>query len=258
MRKISNNDLNLLKQLCRLPQEELLQLTAAFLYKHYEKVVATVDYVYAEGDIPVCLVAHLDTVFSTPPQEIYYDREAGIMWSPDGLGADDRAGVFAIIKIIQNGYKPHVIFTTDEEWGGIGASWLIHDYPICPFNECNFLLELDRRDTNDACFYDCVNEDFIDFIEKFGYYDTVGIYSDIVELCPVWGMAGVNLSVGYTDEHDKIERLNVPALMRTIDATQQILETPSQKFIWEGSDSYYKALELKMLGKNTEFELMEI
>lgn len=55
------------------------------------------------------------------------------MWSPQLLGSDDRAGVYAIIQIIEAGYKPHVIFTTDEEIGAVGAQKLIEDFPECPF-----------------------------------------------------------------------------------------------------------------------------
>ena len=229
MRTFSKQDLELFKQICKLDQEDLLKLVAAFLYKHYDRVEATYDYIFAEGDIPVALVAHLDTVFMTPPTEIYYDKEAGVMWSPQGLGADDRAGIFAIIKIIQSGLKPHIIITTDEEYGGLGARWLIYDYPECPFKECHYLLELDRQGTNDACFYDCGNEEFIEFIEQAGFCETLGIYSDICELSPKWDIASVNVSVGYFDEHSAIERLRVPVLLQTIKSVQKLLSKPVNK-----------------------------
>ena len=41
--------------------------------------------------------------------------QKNVMISPDGLGADDRAGVFMIMNIVKAGFRPHVIFTTDEE-----------------------------------------------------------------------------------------------------------------------------------------------
>ena len=104
-----------------------------YLRKHEYKVIATKQYILAEGELPVCLVAHLDTVEKKPPTDIYFDKEQGVMWSPQLLGADDRAGVYAIIQIIEAGYKPHVIFTTDEEIGALGAQKLIEDFPECPF-----------------------------------------------------------------------------------------------------------------------------
>ena len=104
-----------------------------YLQKKGYKLKATKDYIIAEGTIPICLCAHLDTVGIELPSEIYYDSVNRIMWSPQLLGADDRAGVYAIIKILEKGYRPHIIFTTDEEKGGLGAQKLIEDFPECPF-----------------------------------------------------------------------------------------------------------------------------
>ena len=51
------------------------------------KVKAIGKYIVAEGELPVCLVAHLDTVKQDPPQDIFYDEEAQVMWSQQLLGA---------------------------------------------------------------------------------------------------------------------------------------------------------------------------
>ena len=233
MKKFDTKDRQLFEYICKLNQDELLQMLTAFLYKHYPKVEATQEYVFAAGDIPIALVAHLDTVFKETPKEIYYDERQGVMWSPQGLGADDRAGVFAIIKIIQAGFKPHIIFTTEEEIGGIGAQWLVYDYPESPFDELKYIIELDRRNKNDACFYECINQEFIHFIENADFYETSGIYSDIYELCPAWEVAGVNLSVGYVDEHLEIERLYIPALLNTIEQVKWLLTQDTGTFKWE-------------------------
>jgi len=127
VKKISNSDVQLFTTIARMNQTDLLRLMRNFLWKHYqpEKIVATSKFILCEGTEPIMLVAHLDTVFKTHPIHIYLDRQYNVMWSPEGLGADDRAGVFAIIKIIQAGYRPHICLTTDEECGGIGASALI-------------------------------------------------------------------------------------------------------------------------------------
>ena len=101
------------------------------LRKIYPTVLETKDYICAEGVIPIALVAHMDTVFFKPATTIYYDRQKNTMWSPMGLGADDRAGVFAIIQILQSGLRPHIIFTTDEEKGCLGAEALAKTE--CPF-----------------------------------------------------------------------------------------------------------------------------
>ena len=100
MRELTKSELKLFEQLVSAPQRALKKALASFLKSKYTNITHTKDYLYAEGDIPIALVAHMDTVFTKLPTEIYYDRKKNVIWSPQGLGADDRAGVFAICQII--------------------------------------------------------------------------------------------------------------------------------------------------------------
>ena len=140
---LKEKDYKLLENILMTKQSSLKNVLATYLGKKYKNVVQTPEYLYAEGTIPIALVAHMDTVFTEPPTEIFYDTRKNVMWSPQGLGADDRAGVFCILKIIEAGYRPHIIFTTDEEIGCIGASKLA-EIP-CPFKDLRYIIELDRR-----------------------------------------------------------------------------------------------------------------
>lgn len=228
MRKLKKEDLLLIEQICQLKQISLWKTMYEFLKNTYDEVKSTKDFIYAEGDIPIALVAHLDTVFSQPPKNIYYDPNKGVVWSPEGLGADDRAGVFAILKIIKSGLRPHIIFTTDEEKGGVGASQLIMVKPEQPFKKLKYIIQLDRRGTNDCVFYECDNKKFIKYVESFGFAENFGSFSDISILCPAWKIAGVNLSVGYEDEHSVSETLHVNALFLTIQKVINMLKDAKQ------------------------------
>lgn len=194
-----------------------------YLGTRYEKVIATKDYVLAVGDIPIGLVAHLDTVFKVLPENIYYDRVKNVMWSPDGLGADDRAGVYSIMQLIKGGLRPTVILTTDEELGCIGASCLVEDFKDAP-TELKYIIELDRRGSNDCVFYDCDNPAFDDYVETFGFVTNFGSFSDISIICPAWKVAGVNLSIGYYDEHSISETLHIGQMYDTIRKVKRMLE----------------------------------
>lgn len=216
-------NIKLMKYLCSLNQETLKNTIHNYLLKKYDKVVHTHDYVFAEGTIPICLVAHLDTVFKTLPDEIYYDSDQKVMWSPQGLGADDRAGVYAILEILEAGYRPSVVFTTNEEIGGLGALKLVEDYPECPFPNLKAIIELDRQGEKDCVFYDCDNSDFETYIQSFGFTPAFGSFSDISFIAPGWGAAAVNLSVGYVDEHSYYERLYTNHLDATIAKVKEIL-----------------------------------
>lgn len=210
------------KTLSRVEQDSLLKWTSSFLKESYsiDRVVETKDYVYAIGDVPIILVAHLDTVHTSIPREIYYDRDEQVIWSPQGIGADDRAGVYAIIRMVMKGLRPHILFTTDEEKGGIGAA--IAAKELSP--ELNFAIQLDRRGANDSVFYECDNPEFEKHINEYGFITNYGTFSDISSLCPEWGIAGVNLSIGYVSEHTSYERLHVDHMLDTIEKVTKIIE----------------------------------
>lgn len=222
MRNLTNSQYKNFKTMCRLTQTQLSNLLVKFLRKKNYDVIATEDYIIGIGDIPIALVAHMDTVFVEEARDIYYDKEQSIMWSPQGLGADDRAGIFAITEILREGYKPHVIFTTDEEVGCIGAQKLVHQMPEKPF-EMKYMVQLDRRGSVDCVFYDMDDEKFEQYIASFGFVPAVGTFSDISVIAPKWGVGAVNLSVGYKNEHTTSETLNIHNLLETIDKVKQML-----------------------------------
>ena len=228
MNILKENELKTLEQICSLSQGALKKTLSTFLHSKYpkEKIFETPEFLCAEGDIPIALVAHMDTVFKTPPKDIFYDMRKNVLWSPDGLGADDRAGVFAILQILKSGLKPHIVFTTDEEVGGYGAMMLAEIYPNSPFKDLRYMIELDRRGSNDCVFYECDNEDFTKYIESFGFIEAWGTFSDICELSPVWKVASTNLSIGYQNEHSVSETLRVNAMLATIEKVKKMLQVP--------------------------------
>ena len=210
----------------------LMYLIAVTLAEYYStnKIHATKDYIYVEGDIPVMLIAHVDTVHPSPPDRFFYDREYEVIWSPDGLGADDRAGVFSLLEIVFAGYKPSLLFTMGEEIGGSGAVAAIMDYPKLP-TSVNCLIELDRHGNNDAVYYNCGNSDFKNYISRFGFKETEGIFSDIMILGPNWDIASVNLSIGYYNEHSASEYLCYNEMYDIINKIKEILNNyPSTLF----------------------------
>lgn len=273
MRTLSANDFKMFEHIVTLKQPALMKTMSTFLQRKYNKVITTKEYIYAAGDIPIALVAHLDTVFTEVPKTIYFDSQKNVLWSPEGLGADDRAGVFAIIKLIRTGFKPHIIFTTDEEVGALGAVALIEQMPQPPA-ELKYIIQLDRRGTCDCIFYDCDNRDFVDYVEKFGFIENYGSFSDISEICPKWGVAGVNLSIGYQDEHSVAETLHITPFLATIEKVSNMLrvanDAPSFKYIpnpyayrwnwlqqsaWE-TDGWFKCYKCKK--PFTEYELFPV
>lgn len=225
MKKFTKSELALFDKVFRSSDEELKVFLHQELSTYYKEVIFNKDFILAVGDIRVGLVAHMDTVFHTNRKtiEIYHDKDKNVLWSPQGLGADDRAGVFSILKLIRMGFRPSIIFTDKEEQGCIGAYSLTTVYQDC-FADLDFLIELDRRGSDDAVFYDCDNPDFENFILSYPFAEAIGSYSDISVLCEYWGIAGVNFSIGYYGEHTVSETLNVNEMFTTISSVAKILE----------------------------------
>jgi len=199
-------------------QEELFET----LSNDYRGVVfARKRFILVRGTVPVMLVAHLDTVHDEPVKNICKTDNDNILMSPQGIGGDDRCGVYALAKVYELAQvKPHLLFTCDEEIGGVGAEWFCraHAEKRLPpeLDALKFIIEIDRRGSKDAVFYDCYNPDFEDYILSFGFEFAHGSFSDISFIAPELGVAAVNLSSGYYNAHTRHEYIVRSELENTI------------------------------------------
>lgn len=217
-------------------------------------------FLYAEGNAPYMLVAHLDTVHKEPPSIICYSKDGNYMMSPQGIGGDDRCGVYIILSLVKKlSFRPHVVFTMDEEIGGIGASAFsdyISKYDKMP--KFKYILEFDRKGNRDCVFYGCDNDDFSNFITQFGFTEARGTFSDISIIAPMLGAAAVNLSSGYYNPHTEHEYVSVEDMHYTINAVYRMLNTKCKAFEYiEASSSYYryreKRVSVSFLPKNSVY-----
>lgn len=214
-----------LMKIFKMEQGEVKEYAKKVLKQHGYTPNLGDGFIMAQGDLPVILVAHMDTVFKTP-KYVAYDIKKGIMSAKTGLGADDRAGIYSILNIVESGYRPSILFLEDEEVGCIGAKWFITNKSAKSLKG-NFFIELDRKGKDDAVYYDCINSDFSDYIESFGFKPQYGAYSDISVICPSFDLAGVNLSIGYYDQHTPNETLNINEMEDTIEKVKNILDQPN-------------------------------
>lgn len=200
-----------------------------------------------EGDFRgrVCLVAHIDTVFDrdiSKQKIIIYDKEAGLITSPHGLGADDRAGVYALFKLWHDTknqpYQPILLLTDGEETGGRGAQEAASIYP--ELSLCNYFIELDRKGMKNAVFYNWEPEKFKKYILAFGFKTASGSFTDLSIICPSMQICGVNLSIGYHNAHTLSEYLDINAMQRTISIVKKMLiDNCSHRELWI-LESYYQ------------------
>ncbi|MDT8900916.1 M28 family peptidase [Anaeroselena agilis] len=224
-------------------QKELLTLIPKVLEARGYEVTANDDFIYAKGDVPILLVSHLDTVHYGKPKDIFHDKKQGVLWSPQGIGGDDRCGVYAMLEI--SCYKPHLLFCTDEESGCKGARAVVKAMPKAP--DVKYIIELDRKGKNDCVFYSDRNEEFHKYVKTFGWMEAYGSFSDISTLCPSWGISGVNLSIGYYEAHTKQEYINLFHMRDCISKIKEMLRTPPAEvfkyvggYYGGGYGGYYK------------------
>lgn len=195
-------------------------------------------FIYAKGSLPVLLVAHLDTVHKELVKTVCYSADGSIVMSPEGIGGDDRAGVYMILQLIKK-YRCHVLFCEDEEIGGIGAHKFVGSN-IKP--KVNYIVELDRRGSDDAVFYDCDNSEFTKFVIGFGFKEEVGSFSDISILAPALQAAAVNISAGYYSEHSRHEYVILRVMEKNIELVGNMISTPSEKFDYIEAVSFRRSL----------------
>ena len=223
-----------LTQFAALEFEEIFQFSQGNLKQALETELIENGYtvqnqkgfLYAKGTTPVLLVAHLDTVHRTQPETICYSADGTIMMSPQGIGGDDRAGVYMILRLIQR-VQCHVLFCEDEETGGHGAHAFIKS-GIKP--DVNYIVELDRMGSNDAVFYQCRNRQFERYINGFGFQTAFGSFSDISILAPQLNLAAVNLSTGYYHAHQPGEYVRLDKVEELIGRVGKLLQTETERF----------------------------
>ena len=232
------------EQIFQLSQERLKQALEAELITSEYTVQKQKGFLYAEGSTPVLLVAHLDTVHRALPETICYSVDGAVMMSPQGIGGDDRAGVYMILRLIQSVHC-HVLFCEDEETGGCGARAFTKS-GIVP--DVNYIVELDRMGSNDAVFYQCHNRQFERHINSFGFQTAFGSFSDISILAPHLNLAAVNLSTGYYHAHQPGEYVRLDKVEELIGRVEKLLQTKTERL------SYTQKFTARKLGEPNDLQ----
>ena len=220
-------------KLCKMSQKDLKNHLESILTKYYptKDIVSADGFLFAQGTFPVLLVAHLDTVHKELPKSVYYDTELGAISSPEGIGGDDRAGIYILLEVIKK-FNCSVLLCEDEEIGTVGAAKFVST-DFAKELTFNYIIEFDRKGNNDAVFYNCDNKDFEAFITKEYFKTAKGIFSDISVIAPYLGCAAVNLSCGYYNPHTTNEYVIFQETQRIIKEACKILERTTNNDVFE-------------------------
>lgn len=217
---------NLLLEILSMNQNKIKNFLQQFCNLNGNDFMA----IYLDPDYP-WLVAHIDIVYDwykkTNNTIILTNHE--YYWSPNGLGADDRAGVYALLYLYSQGLKANYLFTDYEEIGCQGAQSfcnVMHGKINPPF-----FIEIDRQGYQEYVCYngDEDNEEFISVIGKY-FNPNIGTSSDIKILGKTFNVCSVNLSAGYYYPHkEKQEFLVYSHLKYTIEKIPKIIQELGNK-----------------------------
>ena len=199
----------------------------------------------------ICLVAHIDTFHSyyeERKKEVFFDSAKKVYWSPQGLGADDRAGVYAALEVflsLPESLKPIILLTDGEEVGGTGAKAVCkHRKNIDVLKKVSYFIQLDRKGSKEVVFYHHEPPSFRKHIKKHGFIESLGSFSDISILCPEFELCGANLSIGFYNEHTEKEFLRVNEMERTIKKVINMCKEYNGE-VWSLSFADYKGKKKK-------------
>ena len=216
---------------CLLSQSELKArlCNELRLIKHKPPVVGD-GWLFSDGELPIIICAHMDTVHKELPKEVVYQN--GTISSPQGIGGDDRCGIYMAMQLAKK-HDVKIMFFEDEELGCEGAEkFILTD--VCKFLEgnINFVIELDRAHSNDSVFYQLDNPDFEKFINTNFWKTASGSFTDICTICPALECAGVNLSVGYYNQHSTAEYVDLRQMEKALAEVSKLIERtkPDDKF----------------------------
>lgn len=177
------------------------------------------------GEKPTVLFSsHTDTVHKTAGmQKIINDTEKLVLYKDDKecLGADDGAGMWLMIQLINRKIPGLYIFHRGEEVGGLGSSYIAHDTPEILENITK-AIAFDRRGTEDIITRQsggmCCSEEFCKSLADaldMGHSSATGTFTDtanytsLIEEC-------TNISVGYYSEHRPTESLDYEYLIKLV------------------------------------------
>ena len=205
------------------------------------------------ADTYPCVVAHLDQVQDAHSKDFETFEHNGMIFGmsrkcrqQQGLGADDKNGIFVALECLRKFDNIKLAFFTEEECGTIGSSAA----DISFFDDCRFVVQCDRKGNSDFVnnIYStslCSEEFLHDTeMEKFGYAPHVGGLTDVYALSENYlEVSCCNMSCGYYNPHTDEEVTSISDLERCRDFVFHIIDNCKNKYPhekWCGENSWQR------------------
>lgn len=199
-------------------------------------------YRFNEG-VPL-VSAHLDSVSKSRPKGIHLDYEKGIIRGTNNIGADDKNGIWIVLRLLELRPDLSFIFSVEEEVGG-----KVNELPLDQL-KVPYALIFDRKGAsdiigvkNDYCCEDLENEIYR-LGTDYGFKPCLGVLSDCDVLYQY--VPCVNLSCGYHLAHTEKEYTVISELdnsfrfgLHLIDNIPLDIEYEIAEVTYPGYSSYF-------------------
>lgn len=203
-----------------------------------------------EAETYPSIVAHLDQVQKIHSKDFEAIETKDIILGfskknkrQEGLGADDKVGVWIGLKCLLKYDAIKVVFFVGEEVGCVGSGKCDMEF----FNDCRYVIQSDRRGSSDLItsiggWTQLCSPEFIKDIkpELYGYREEHGMITDVGQLKERGlKVSAINLSCGYYQPHTDHEFVIKSEVLNCLHFVEHIIETCTKVYPHEDDDYYF-------------------
>lgn len=172
-----------------------------------------------EGDDTTLFSCHTDTVSAKDGvQQIHHANGIVSLYQPkpgQSLGADDGAGIYLMLQMIEHSVPGTYVFHREEEIGGLGSRYVARHHPDW-LEQFERAIAFDRKGKTSIITHQlggrCCSDEFAaafaNQLGLFHYPDRTGLFTDTAHYTHLIPEC-TNISVGYENEHGPRETLDM-------------------------------------------------
>jgi hypothetical protein len=192
------------------------------------------------------LTAHLDTVHDSDFDDkkiVCYDRQQGLLMSPQGIGGDDLCGIWIAYQVYCQTTCPlQIIFCHGEEGPRPGSNEFKFTH------KPSFIVGIDRRGDSDLVTSIMgqsiagrkLKQIILPIAKQHNYNQVSGMFTDVYSFA-LKGFAGVNVSAGYYSPHTLHEYVVISAMDKAIGFILALLQAVPVKAYRVAVDHYVRS-----------------
>ena len=195
-----------------------------------------------------CVVAHLDQVQDLHSRDFVAIETRDIIfgYSPknrrqEGLGADDKNGIWIALKCLERHETLKVAFFVSEEIGCIGSSKANMDF----FENCRLVIQPDRKGYKDLITNigrtELCSTEFLEAskFQNYGYSEAIGMMTDVLVLKERGlNVSCINLSCGYYEAHTDNEFTVKKDLLKCLRFVEHMIADCTETYAHKSMDKY--------------------